>query len=628
MEKKRLQSSRYITGFDGLRTLAVVGVIVYHLLPNFLPGGFLGVIIFFALTGYLITDLLRQEKIQNGKISFKQFYQRRIRRLFPLLFFVVSTSTIYIAIFQRNLLVHLRGAVLSSLLYVNNFWQIFQGTSYFERFGNESPFKHIWALSIEGQFYLVWPIIFIILSYLFKGNKGNKTIFNILFGLSIISAVVMAFLFQPGADPSRVYYGTDTRAFAFLLGGALAFIWPSNGLSKKIPNENRNVLDLLGLGSLIAVIIFYLFVSDSLAFVYEGGMYLFTLLIVLLILVVVHPATLTGRLLTAPFFKYIGSRSYGIYLWQFPVMVFFEAKVAVGQQPILYTLIEIGLILLASELSYRYIEQPLKNRTVKDWWIASKAAILQPGLQKARLRQYTLFTLFVAMLVIIALPMASDRPSKPNALQNKIKKNSELLKKEAKEAADKSSSMSASSSLADSATADLAKRFDLSQNQVQAAAKLPVTAIGDSVVLASATQLQSVFPKMQINAKVGRQLYESYSVLDELKHSKQLADTVLVSLGTNGTWTDSQFNDFMNSIGSNRQVYWIDVHAPAQRWQNQVNAQLAAASKQYKNLHIISWNEASASHPDWFYDDQVHPNPDGEQYYTQTVAKALLDKVQ
>ncbi|GAK31227.1 acyltransferase [Weissella oryzae SG25] len=623
MEKKRLQSSRYITGFDGLRTLAVVGVIVYHLLPNFLPGGFLGVIIFFSLTGYLITDLLRQERIQNGKIAVKQFYQRRIRRLFPLLFFVVSTSTIYIAIFQRNLLVHLRGAVLSSLLYVNNFWQILQGTSYFDRFGNESPFKHIWALSIEGQFYLLWPIVFIVLSYFFKGSKGNKTIFNILFALSIISAVVMAFLFHPGTDPSRVYYGSDTRAFAFLLGGALAFVWPSSGLSKKIPSENRNVLDLLGLGSLILMVVFYLFVSDASAFVYQGGMYLFSIFTVLLILVVAHPATITGRLLTTPFFKYIGSRSYGIYLWQFPIMVFFEAKVDVGRQPILYTLIEIGLILLASELSYRYIEQPLKNRTVKDWWLASKVAILEPGLQKARLRQYTLFVLFTAMFVIIALPAAGDRSSKPSALQNKIKENSDLLKKKA---ADQANSMSASSQ-ADGDATDLTKRFGLSQSQVQAAANLPVTAIGDSVVLASAPQLQSVFPKMQIDAQVGRQLYESYSVLDDLKHSNQLADTVLVSLGTNGTWTDSQFNDFMNSIGSNRQVYWVDIHAPAQRWQNQVNTQLAAASKQYKNLHIISWNEASSNHPDWFYDDQVHPNSDGELYYTQIVAKALLDKV-
>ena len=181
MEKqKRLKKSRYITGFDGIRSLAVMGVILYHLLPRVMTGGYLGVPIFFVVSGYLITDLLRQEWEQNGKINIWQFYVRRMKRLYPGLVFLLVTASAYITLFQRGLLNNLRGTVISSLFYVNNWWQINNGLSYFDRFANESPFTHIWSLAVEGQNYLFWPIIFVLLMTLVRmdflqriGNVGN-----------------------------------------------------------------------------------------------------------------------------------------------------------------------------------------------------------------------------------------------------------------------------------------------------------------------------------------------------------------------------------------------------------------------------------------------------------------------
>lgn len=616
MNKQRLAGSRYITGFDGMRTLAVLGVIIYHLSPTTLPGGYLGVVIFFVLTGYLITDLLKQEQEQYTKINLRQFYQRRIRRLFPLLIFVLTTSTLYIVAFQQNLLTHLRGAVLSSAFYVNNIWQILQGSSYFDRFGNESPFKHIWALSIEGQFYLLWPLIFVGLTYLVK---KTRIAFRILIGLSIISALTMAVLYHPGTDPSRVYYGTDTRAFSLLLGAALAFIWPSTKLKVGIPAGNRKMLDRVGMVSLGLIILSYLVANDAQPLVYQGGMYLFTIIVTSLTMVVVHPASRMNRLLTSSFFKYIGSRSYGIYLWQFPIMIFYEAKIDVGNHPFFHALLELAIILLASELSYRLIERPSARLSLGEWWQNTKSAYRHPARTGTNLKVYGWSGLIISMLIIIALPATGNQKPSANKLQSKIKANSQLIKRHA-------DVQSSSSSQDSAAIQQTAQKFGLTTQQVSAAQNKDVTAIGDSVVLASAQQLQTVFPKMNINAEVGRQIYGSYDVLTDLVQTKKLDDTVLVSLGTNGAWTSEQFDRFMTLVGSKRQVYWVNIHAPAQRWQNQVNQALIDASKQYKNLHVINWNQASAQHAEWFYADQVHPNGAGEIVYTKVVTNAIVPK--
>ena len=232
MEKKRTKKRRYITGLDGVRTLAVLGVILYHLMPDRMRGGYLGVPVFFGISGYLITDHLRMEWEAKGKISLKAFYARRLKRLYPPLVFFLLTTTAYITLFQRNLLNNLKGAVTSALLYVNNWWQINQGMSYFERFTNESPFTHIWYLSVEAQNYLIWPLLFVLLMKIFK--KREK-IFLVVFIAALASALWMAIAFVPGADPTRVYYGTDTRIFSIWLGSAMAFLWPTSHLRSQIP---------------------------------------------------------------------------------------------------------------------------------------------------------------------------------------------------------------------------------------------------------------------------------------------------------------------------------------------------------------------------------------------------------
>lgn len=614
MEKqKRLKNSRYITGFDGIRSLAVVGVILYHLLPTSMKGGYLGVPIFFVVSGYLITDLLRQEWEQNGKINIWQFYVRRMKRLYPGLVFLLITASAYITLFQRGLLNNLRGTVVSSLLYVNNWWQIKNGLSYFDRFANESPFTHIWSLAVEGQNYLVWPILFVLLMVFVRKKKW--IVYTVLGG-SLISAFLMMILFTPGGDPTRVYYGTDTRLFSIWLGSALAFVWPSTRLKKNIPKQAKRVLNLAGLISLIALILFFFLLDDHYSFVYYGGMLLVSLLCVVLVAVTAHPGASVNKWLTNPVFSWIGKRSYGIYLYQFPVMIFYEAKVAnIADHVLLHTLIEISLILIISELSYRYIERPLARfdygqtiQVVKGWFtkpIVSK--------QKPWVIPGTLMVL-IALVGFVTAPKNSVTADQKK-LQAQIAESKRLAEESQKNEENNSDTV-------DQAVLD---KYGLTAKQGKKAQKLELTAFGDSVMLDAATDLKELYPKVVVDGDVGRQLYASEPYIEELKKQNLLKDTVLIGLGTNGAFSESQFDSIMSALG-NRKVYWVNVRVPTKRWQNDVNALLARMAKKYDNLTLIDWYDYSNSHNDWFYDDQVHPNPEGMKHYIHLVSETLLGK--
>ncbi|KAF1294383.1 acyltransferase family protein [Candidatus Enterococcus leclercqii] len=636
METKRLKKSRYISGLDGVRTLAVLGVIFYHLLPDKMRGGYLGVPVFFAISGYLISDHLRLEWEEKGKISLKAFFGRRLKRLYPPMLFFLVVTTAYITLFQRNLLNNLKGVVTSALLYVNNWWQINQGMSYFERFTNESPFTHIWYLSVEFQNYLIWPILFVLLMTFVK---NRKKIFLVVFAGALLSAVLMAVDFVPGADPTRVYYGTDTRIFSIWLGSAMAFLWPSTHLRPKIPQQAKRVLNTVGLVSLALLLVSFFIVDAHYTFVYRGGMFLISLIAVFLIMIVVHPGASLNKWLTNPVFTYIGKRSYGIYLYQYPVMIFYEAKVKnIADHLWLHTLIEIILILVCAEISYRLIDRPLRNFDYSKTWSTVKGWFKKPILSRQKP-----FLIPGLLLVLVALTGFVIAPSnhvtaEQKQMQEQILKNrevSEATKKEAqkaKETADSGTSGTAETTDSSSEELDpqlqaqrkeMESTYGLSEEQVAAAYKLKFTAFGDSVMLGAAQNMKDLFPKAVVDANVNRQVYSSVDLVKQLDTQGLLNDPVIVGLGTNGDFNDSQFADFMAALGD-RKVYWVNVHAPSVRTQNVVNSSLTNLAKKYDNLTIIDWHTyASNGNASWFYDDGVHLTPEGRIAYTKLLFETL-----
>ncbi len=374
-------SKKYITGFNGIRSLAVIGVILYHLFPEKMVGGYLGVVVFFGLSGYLITESLLHEWQKDQTIHLKRFYVRRLKRLYPAMTGMFLVTITYMTLFQRNLLDHIRGVLLSSLTYLNNWWQIFNKQSYFAHFGNESPFTHIWSLAIEGQFYFFGPLLLVFVLKIAAKQKKLIKRHYFVYGLSFLavaSAAVMAILYTPHMDPSRVYYGTDTRIFSLWIGCLLAFLWPSRRLKKNVSELARRVLDIAGALALFGVILGLLFLGSQTSFTYYGGMFLYSLIAACLIAITAHPGADLNRWLTNPVFTYLGQRSYGIYLYQYPVMIFYEAKITnLAQYPYLHAAIELVLILICSELSYRFIEKPFQKVKFKNLWTELKIGTIQ-----------------------------------------------------------------------------------------------------------------------------------------------------------------------------------------------------------------------------------------------------------
>ena len=622
--EKRLKKSRYITGFDGIRTLAVVAVILYHILPGNMKGGFLGVPIFFVLSGYLITDLLLQEWEQSDSISIKDFYSRRIHRLYPGLVTMVLGTTAYITLFQRSLLKGIKTTILANLTYVYNWVEIAHHQSYFNNFGAQSPWTHLWSLSIEGQFYLIWPVVLVLFLRLLHNKKNYLKIGLGVFGVAILSAVLMGTLYHPGNDPSRVYYGTDTRMFSILMGVGLACIWPSTRLKKDLDKSHRVTLDVLGVIALIAVIVMFFMMNGEGTFVYRGGMFLFSIVSMILVGIVAHPGADLNRVLTNKVFTWLGKRSYGIYIYQYPVMVFYEAKVKVGSHPLLNALIEIAIILVISDLSYRLIEVPLRRFNFKKTFTVLKQSL---GFKKKQLWN-DLGVVAGAMILGIAFyGTFFCKPETNGVFQKDRSELQHQIAANQKKVADRNKHIKYTSEQKPTKASNkdvLVKNGNVTDKGKAFASNLQISGIGDSVMADASATLQGEFPKMIINAQVGRQASAAPAVLKQMDANHQLANTVLVSLGTNGTISQDTLNQIMSILGPQRTVFWLNVHVPTKPWQNDVNNTLNQAQKQYHNLHVIDWYSYSNNHPDWFYADNVHPNEYGLKFYGDFVLKSIL----
>ena len=607
-----MRSKQYVTGIDGVRTLAVLGVIIYHLLPTTLPGGYLGVPLFLLISGYFVTLQLVRQMDQTGGIQLTKFYLKRLRRLYPVLIVMLTVTTAYITLFARDLLHNIKSTIATNLLWVYNWWEIGHGQSYFDRFNGESPFTHLWTLGVEAQFYFLWPLIlFMLFLILRKRSKIKWTVFI----LAVASAVEMALLFDP-QNINRVYYGTDTRAFSLLLGSWLALCWPIDHLNANLTAHAARILDGVGIGALLITLLGFFTLPGQSSWTYRGGMFFYSLIGMILIATIVHPGSHMNRWLTNPFFTWIGQRSYGIYVYQLPVMVFYERVIEIGRHPVINALVECLLILAISEFSYRLVEQPLAHYQ----WRYLPASIRHWIDFKMHDWHQWLKVSPVVIICFIALCglMMPSKPAKKSAVQTRIEKSRQATAAKNKQIAKgKTAKVNVNSK-------SLQKKYGLTSNQLKAASELKVTAIGDSVMADASQDIQEIMPHAYIDAEVGRQGSATPAVIKDLKAKGQLQKNVILNLGTNGAMDSQTINDILTAIGKDHQVYWITPHVPTRDWEQTVCDQIKQAAKQNANVHVIDWNQAANGHAEWFAQDKVHMNEQGNAYFTQLIVKTIL----
>ena len=627
MENNKVKH-RFITGFTGLRALAVIGVILYHFNPQLFSGGYLGVPIFLTLSGYLVTDHLIGEYQQTNTFDYGNFWYKRIKKLYPTLIMMLFATAAYITFFQRNLLANLWQSIVTNLTYTYNWYEILNGQSYFQNFaGSQSPFTHLWTLAVEGQFYLIWPlIVMLILRFFNKGRQksealNQKQVLYVALGLSLFSIIEMALLYQHGVDPSRVYYGTDTRMFSILLGAALAVIWPSNRIMHHAGKEQNVFFNVIGGIGLFLMAILVFTVGAQSTFLYRGGMVLFSLATVLTMWAVVANAGFWNKRLTNPIFNWIGSRSYEIYVYQLPVFVFFGDKFKdIADHQLIYGIVELLLIGVVSELSYRCIQIPFGHYDYRALFHKIIAYIKK--LSKLQIVLFVILTF--GMFGIIQSTLINPHQANHTQLAKRIKENSQKEKDHNKKLAERIKSKQAIKR----SQADVTEfeKEGLSATQLNEAEKFSGCAVGDSVMLSGRDDLQKIFPRLYIDAAVSRQTTDGVSILQSLSNQGLMGKNIIIGLGTNGEIKDDTIKQIMQIAGSKRHVYWINVHVPTQPWQNTDNDTLNNAQKQYHNLTVIDWNDYIKDHPDWLYSDSTHHNQTGSVKYASFIANEILKK--
>jgi peptidoglycan/LPS O-acetylase OafA/YrhL len=598
----------YLPGLDGLRALAVSAVLLYHAQPHWLPGGFLGVDIFFVISGYLIASLLLAEWRQRGRIDLKAFWLGRARRLLPALYLLLAVTLAFAVVFLPDEVARLRADAIAAFGYVTNWYLVLGHQSYFETVGRPSLLQHLWSLAVEEQFYLLWPLLFAAgMSWGVRRWRKRRLLLGVIVGAAA-SALLMAILYQPEVDPSRLYYGTDTRATALLVGVALAFMWAPARSRPRTGRASVLLLNVAGLAALGGLAWFCVRLDESQSLLYQGGFALVALTTTVLIAIVVHPNVhLSAALLGRQPLRWIGLRSYGIYLWHWPVFMVTRPQLDVPLEGLPLLALQLAVTVVLAALSYRYVEVPIRRGVLGR---ACKALREARGTRRWQLGAGWVGVLgtCTALCVAIGLSVAHAQPPAPPSYLSV-----ESIHTEASSASPEITEATTEATAAPSATPADAH---------SALAAGPITAVGDSVMIGAAGELNRALDNPAIQADVGLQAADAIAILQRRRAAGTLGDIVVVHIGTNGTFTVEQFDEMMRTLADVGRVVFVNVKAP-RPWEQPNNNMLADGVQRYPNAVLVDWHAASANRPELFVDDGVHLQLEGQRLYADLIAAHL-----
>lgn len=608
MEKKIQKKRKYIKEIDGLRALAVIMVLAYHLKMPFAKSGLLGVTVFFVISGYLITGILINEIEESGGVDLKNFWLRRIRRLLPAVLSMAVVMIFVSAVVNRVVFTKGCNDLLSAVFGYNNWWQIFRKVSYFENAGAPSPFTHCWSLAIETQFYLIYPILLILLS---KARNRGKVFAAVTAVLALISVVLMGVLYSPDGDPSRVYYGTDTRAFSLLIGALAAIQKEYHIIKVKLQGK---LWAVIGSISVLILIGMMMLISSYSSFLYYGGQAIVSVLVAFVVYAVTVSRSLLNIILGSSILKWIGDRSYSIYLWHYPIIVLMSGgKRAAWWIVILEVVLSVGF----AELSYRFIETPVRHGIIGEYIgiINSKPHNRRERHRQIQVARRSLKAMAAVLATGLALSLCIAFVPKKTTLDTvakREKKATEVTKltnqklKEQKAKAKKT-----------------AKTSKSTMTDEELLKNVQMLLIGDSITVDVTDYFYKVLPNSISDTKIGRSTLTGVKVFDEYQTQKKWdGDGVIFALGTNGPMYDT-LGRIRQKVGD-KPLFLTTVHAPKEDFESSNNEEIRKFVKEHEHTYLIDWYTASADHPEYFDQDDTHLLPKGAEAYAQCIKDAVL----
>lgn len=574
----------HIASIDGLRAIAVTAVVLYHLGISWIPGGFLGVDLFFVISGYVITRLILDSINQSSALDLRAFYAARLRRIYPGFLFMITCNIIFIGVWapeaMRRFLADLPYAITGTI----NWFLVARHQDYFEAIGRPPLLQHTWSLAVELQFYLIWPIILLtILKYF-----GKRNIAKIALVIAMVSGISLFFvslrLDQANAQQiSHIYFGTDTHSLGLFLGSALAVSWIPQNLSSDIAKRAQDVIDGIGVVGLLGLISTFLFIDETNASLYRIAFPLAGIFGCLVIISLVHPASRFAPIISSAPFRWVGQRSYGIYIWHWVIFQMTRPSVDLtGQSWALY-LARVLLVLALADISLRWVEIPFRKGVIQNWFRGMKYRS-----SKVALRQRASVLLSIITVLVITSSISVQAINKADKIAEDITQEQSAP--------------------------------DQTQEDLGSTTGLWVT--GDSVILGIRSKLESKEHISLINARVGRQAPELLAVM-RVDQSSVPSSPVIFNLGNNNALSEKTVIDIFEVIKNQPQIIVVNTAVP-RPWRDANNAIISKVAAGYPNIKVVDWDRISKGRPELFAPDGVHLSPAGSDVYVDLVLSVLV----
>ena len=584
MSSKGAQSTRHISSIDGLRAIAVTAVVLYHLGISWIPGGFLGVDLFFVISGYVITRLILDSINQSSALDLRAFYAARIRRIYPGFLFMVISTIIFIGVWAPEAIKRFLSDLPYALSGTINWALVARNQDYFETIGRPPLLQHTWSLAVELQFYLIWPIILLtVLKYF-----GKKNIARIALIIAIISGTALFLVSlqldqSNSAKVSHIYFGTDTHSLGLFLGSALAVSWIPQNLSANITRRAQDVIDGIGVVGLLGLISIFLFIDESNASLYQIAFPLAGIFGCLVIISLVHPASRFAPIISTAPFRWIGQRSYGIYIWHWVIFQVTRPSVDLSGETWALYLARVLLVLALADISLRWVEIPFRQGQVQTWFRGMKYRS-----SKERVRQQLSVLVSIIAVLAVTTSISVSAINKSNQISQVI--NEELT--------------------------------DQEESPVDLGSTTGLWVTGDSVILGIRSKLENKEHISLVNARVGRQAPELLAVM-QVDQSSVPSSPVIFNLGNNNALSEQTVVEIFEVIKNQPQIIIVNTAVP-RPWRDSNNAIISKVASNYANVKLVDWYQISKDRPELFAPDGVHLSPMGSDVYVDLVLSVLV----